>query len=164
MIIEAATERDVEALTSLEQWFPEAERWSAESWRAEVLGADRHVLVAKSAVTGEFIGAATFQLVADTADLHRIVVAGSHRRRGCARVMLMSGLQWAVNAGASRMLLEVRSDNEAAIRLYGEYGFRPLTERRDYYAPGAHALVLELNLTGLDVDAIGPWGIEGLAS
>lgn len=164
MIVEVAMPSDVAGVAELEQWFPAQERWSVASWEAEVTGEDRFVLVARPALGGETLGAATFQLVDDTVDLHRIVVAGPHRRRGLARVMMMTGLHWAVQAGAARMMLEARADNAGAIELYRSYGFRPLTTRHDYYAPGAHALVLELQLSGLDVDAIGPWGTEGLAS
>lgn len=40
------------------------------------------------------------------------------------------------------MLLEVRPDNEAALRLYQRHGFAPVTTRRDYYGPDRRALVM----------------------
>jgi ribosomal-protein-alanine N-acetyltransferase len=57
--------------------------------------------------------------------------------------------------GARRMLLEVRPDNEPAVALYRRLGFAAVTTRRDYYGPGAHALVMLRPLR--DADA---WAVE----
>ena len=38
------------------------------------------------------------------------------------------------------------SDNAPAVALYLKHGFAVIAERRDYYAPGSDALVLELSL------------------
>ncbi|MCC2592269.1 GNAT family N-acetyltransferase [Tessaracoccus sp. OS52] len=163
MIVEAAVASDLAGLVALEQWFPERERWSEQLWAEELAAQDRFVLVSRVDEDGaphRVVGAATFQCVGDTADLHRVVVADGYRRRGFARVMLLAGLHWAKQSGASRMVLEVRQDNEVAIAFYRTYGFRDIGVRRDYYAAGANALVMELPLQGLDLDAIGLWGME----
>lgn len=154
MNIRTATVADLPGILPLEASFPEAERWSEPLWADELAAADRLVLVAQlensDGHPGELVGTATFQLVADTADLHRVVVAEAQRRRGFARGLVDAGLGWARGAGAARILLEVRHDNEAAVAFYRGLGFLEIGERRDYYAPGAHALVMELGL-GMEV-------------
>ncbi|TRY19850.1 GNAT family N-acetyltransferase [Tessaracoccus rhinocerotis] len=164
MNIETATRDDLPGIVALETGFPAGERWNDQLWSDELAAADRLVLAAHlSDLDGrscDLVGAATFQLVGDTADLHRVVVAEQHRRRGFARVMVVTGLHWAKGSGASRLLLEVRHDNAAAVAFYSDLGFLVIGERRDYYAAGAHALVMELVLTGLDLDAVGAWGTE----
>lgn len=160
MIIEPAVTADLPALTVLEQCFPQRERWSQQLWADELLAGDRLVLLARAARSHEAVGAATFQLVAGTVDLHRVVVAAEYRRRGTARLMLQEGLRWAVEGGASRMVLEVREDNDPAVGFYRAHGFRDVGMRRDYYAPGANALVLELPLAGLGPDAFALRGTE----
>lgn len=164
MNIETATRADLPAIVALEEGFPAGERWNGQLWSDELAAGDRLVLAAHlSDLDGRscgLVGAATFQVVGDTADLHRVVVAEPHRRRGFARVMVVTGLHWAKGAGASRVLLEVRRDNAAAVAFYRNLGFRDIGERRDYYATGVHALVMELVLTGLDLDAVGAWGTE----
>lgn len=157
MIVETATLDDLDDLLALEAHFDTP--WSAEAWREELDGEARLVLVARGP-DHEAVGAASFQIVDDVADLHRIVVAPGHRRLGFARVMLVAGLQWAIGAGARRMLLEVNAGNEPAIRLYRGYGFAPVATRRDYYGPGADALVLERRLEGVDADSVGMWDME----
>lgn len=143
--VTAATEADVDAITRLEDAFPRGERWSRALWVDEVTGADRHVGVVRH--DSGVVAAATFQVVVDVADLHRIVVAPEHRRRGLAGALLGDGCDWARGRGATRMLLEVRHTNTAALAFYEAGGFTRIAERRDYYAPGAHAVVMERPLT-----------------
>lgn len=164
MNVQAATVADLPGVLALEEGFPAGERWSRQLWADELAAADRLVLAAHltdlDGRSGEVVAAATFQLVGDTADLHRVVVAENHRRRGLARVMAVTGLHWARGGGAARALLEVRHDNAPAVALYRNLGFLVIGERRDYYATGVHALVMELELAGLDLDAVGARGTE----
>lgn len=157
MIVEPALPGDLQEIVDLESSFDQP--WSEESWRAELVGDGRFVLVARRD-QGTIVGVACFQLVDDVADLHRIVVAPDQRRLGLARVMLVSGLRWAIAQGATRMLLEVEHTNEPAIVLYRGYGFREVARRRDYYGPGEDALVLERSLEGVDADSVGMWNME----
>lgn len=157
MIVDAATAADLDDLVALEDSFDRP--WSHASWRAEVEGEGRLILIARRD-TGEAIGAACFQLIEDVVDLHRIVVAPMHRRLGIARVMLVTGLQWAIGKGALRIVLEVDAGNEPAITLYRGYGFVPVATRRDYYGPGGDALVMQRSLEGVDADSVGMWDME----
>lgn len=158
MIVETAVAEDLPDILALEEHF--ATQWSEASWRQEVTGEGRLVLIARRK-SGEAVGVAAFQLVDDVADLHRIVVAPHQRRLGFARVMLMAGLQWAIGRGARRMLLEVDASNASAIQLYQGYGFAAVATRPDYYGPGADALLLERRLEGVDADSVGMWDMEG---
>ena len=157
MIVEPAGLADLPGIVELESHFDVP--WSESSWRAELEGDQRFVLVARRD-SDAIVGVVCFQLVDDVADLHRIVVAPDQRRLGLARVMLVSGLRWAISNGATRMLLEVEHSNDAAITLYRGYGFREVARRPDYYGPGAHALVLERCLEGVDADSLGMWDME----
>ena len=76
-----------------------------------------------------------------------VVVAPGHRRRGLAAALIAHGCDWARRRGADRMLLEVRHTNSPALALYEASGFTRIAERRDYYAPGGHAVVMERPLT-----------------
>ena len=156
MIVEPAVATDLAQILALEEHF--GAQWSEASWRAELSGEGRRVLVAR--VDGELVGVACFQRLAEVVDLHRIVVAPSRRRLGLARAMLVAGLQWAIREGAARMVLEVEHDNEAAIALYRGHGFRPIAARADYYGPGADAVVMERHLEGVDADSVGMWEME----
>jgi putative acetyltransferase len=56
------------------------------------------------------------------ADIGMLIVE-AWRGRGIGRLLLGSALEWAANAGAHKMALEVWPHNEAAIRLYRSAGF-----------------------------------------
>ena len=121
MNVDVATLADLPGIMALEASFDK--KWSEQSWRDEITGTGRLVLIARTTPRGqaqepEIIGVACFQHVDEVVDLHRIVVAPEHRRLGFARVMLVAGLQWAIERGARRMLLEVDHRNEPAITLY----------------------------------------------
>lgn len=156
MNVDVATVEDLPAILRLEANFDTV--WSEDSWRDEITGAGRLVLIARQAEG--VVGVACFQHVDEVVDLHRIVVAPEQRRLGFARVMLVAGLQWAIERGAVRMLLEVDHANEPAIALYRGYGFRQVATRRDYYGPGSDALILERHLEGVDADSVGMWDME----
>ncbi len=145
MIITRATVDDLPAIEALEREGFEASGWSADAWRAEIEGADRHVLVARDAA-GDVLGVTTFQVVFEVADLHRVVVRADQRGRGIGRRLLRAGIDWAHATGAEEVLLEVEVDNAPARGLYESLGFRPLARRADYYGPGLHALVMALDV------------------
>ena len=94
-------------------------------------------------------GVATLQLVGDTADLHRVVVAPERRGRGIGRALVEAGLAWVAGRGADRVLLEVEHDNAPALALYRGLGFAELARRTDYYGAGRHALVMQYEITEL---------------
>lgn len=144
MIIAMAGAADLDAIEALESEGFDIARWSRDAWASELVTADRHVLVARA--PEGVVGVATFQTVADVADLHRVVVATTHRGRGIARRLVTAGIEWAEGMGAERMLLEVAVDNTAALALYEHFGFELVGRRADYYAPGHDALVLERSL------------------
>ena len=142
MIIRTAMPADAPALTQLELAFPARQRWSETLWLEEISGDDRLVEVAVTAVDG-VIACASWRHAGDTADLDRIVVAGKHRRLGIAGRLLRRGIAWAAEQRVGNVLLEVASDNIAAIELYTANGFVPVNRRGNYYGRGVDAVVME---------------------
>ena len=142
MIIRTAMPADVPALTRLELVFPARQRWSETSWLEEISGEDRLVEVAVTAVEG-VIACASWRHAGGTADLDRIVVAGKHCRLGIAGRLLRRGIAWAAEQRVGSVLLEVASDNIAAIGFYAANGFVPVNRRGNYYGRGVDAVVME---------------------
>lgn len=76
----------------------------------------------------------------DSAEVRTIGVADALRGRGLGRRLLRNLL---AAAGSRAVLLEVRTDNDAAISLYRSEGFELLHRRRRYYQPsGADAYTM----------------------
>ena len=92
------------------------------------------------------IGYVLFKMVDDFVDLHYLVVAPSFRRLGHGFSLMEKFLMDTRSRGAKIVTLEVRSDNEAAINLYRNFGFEDTYTRRNYYKDGCDGRLMMLKL------------------
>ena len=133
---------DLDAIMIMEHAsFSAAERWSERSWRGELLGAHRTILIARAQHP---VGVISFSTTGELADLHRLVVEPRSRRRGIGADLVRAGLDVVRQLGVREVILDVGYDNEPAIALYSQLGFEQLSARQDYYGPGQHALIMKL--------------------
>ncbi|HTQ03343.1 MAG TPA: ribosomal protein S18-alanine N-acetyltransferase [Polyangiaceae bacterium] len=103
--------------------------------------------VARAAAGAAPLGFALVWLAADEVHLLDLAVDPAFRRRGAGRALLRAVIDGGRAAGGTRVLLEVRRSNEAALGLYAGAGFCELDVRRAYYADnGEDALVMRLDL------------------
>ena len=79
------------------------------------------------------------------ADLYAMWVDPSTRRSGFGRAIVDRVADWALSAGAERLVLEVTEGNQAARGLYERTGFVPTGERSPL-RPGASLFVLAMEL------------------
>ena len=106
------------------------------------------------AMTGVFVhqfsaGFIMTQISFETAEILTFTVLPSQRRKGYGVALLKATMLHAFNKGASRMLLEVASDREAALGLYRRAGFKRIGVRKNYYAGPAgkrDAFLMEIGL------------------
>jgi [ribosomal protein S18]-alanine N-acetyltransferase len=75
----------------------------------------------------------------DIGRLYSLSVAPSARGQGLARRLLAAGEAAAMAAGCTRMRLEVRTANKAAIALYESVGYRLFEHIHGYYPDGEPA-------------------------
>ena len=69
---------------------------------------------------------------AHVADLG-LMVASSWRRQGIGRALLETAVEWAKGVGVRKIELHVFPHNEAAIKLYEEFGFEREGFRKEHY-------------------------------
>ncbi len=83
-------------------------------------------------------GLILLQMQPPDAEVLTLGVLPALRRQGIAAALLGRALELVLQAGASRLLLEVAADNGPALAFYRRHGFRPLSRRPGYYrrAPG----------------------------
>lgn len=75
--------------------------------------------------------------------IQTIAVAPAAQRRGIGERLLVSLLDQADRRSCEHVDLEVRADNETAMRLYERHGFTKIAMRRNYYQPsGMDAVVM----------------------
>ncbi len=136
----SATAADVALIATIEAECFGTAAWSEQLVREHLEREHRSVLIRDDVAYG------AISVLADVADLDRIAVLPSARRRGLARELLVGLIAEAREAGSARMLLEVAADNAAAIRLYESSRFTTISTRKGYYPGGVDALILELSI------------------
>lgn len=145
-MIRDALLKDVPALVELENRCFDSDRLSARSFR-RFLTKGRAVLLALASDADDSVlegyVLVLFHPNTALARLYSLAVAPEHRGRGYARTMLQQAEQRAFDAGAARMRLEVRQDNDAALKLYDELGYRSFDINPDYYEDHADAVRME---------------------
>lgn len=129
---------DIPALVDLEEiLFPGDAPWSWEMFASE-LEVGNHYVVHRDS-DGVIDGYAGLAIIGDEAEVHTIGVRPDAQGTGLGRKLLR---QLMSAAGDRRLLLEVRTDNVAAIALYASEGFTTLGVRRRYYHSGADAYTM----------------------
>jgi ribosomal-protein-alanine N-acetyltransferase len=140
--LEPLTWRDIPALAAIErEVFPD-DAWTEATWWAELAQRPRRDYTVARDVAG-VAGYAGLDLAGEVADVMTVAVAPDRRGSGLGRRLLEHLLAQAAGHGASRVMLEVRADNTAALALYEQAGFEVVHTRRGYYRPGpVDALVM----------------------
>lgn len=134
----------IPSAVAIEQDLFDLQPWTAPQFWAELAAGDR-VLLADT--EGETLrGYADVAIGADESEILNIAVAREEQGHGIGGALLRSMLGIAASAGGHRVLLEVRPDNAPAIALYEHTGFRRIGLRRDYYALGVDALLMECHV------------------
>ncbi len=118
--------------------FP-GESWTIEQFWQELAQPTRSYVVAVDGAS--IVGYAGAFILAPDSDIQTVAVDPRYRGRGIADRLMEALIAQAQIAGATSMLLEVRSDNSAAIALYERHGFEPLSRRSKYYPDGGDALI-----------------------
>ena len=88
-----------------------------------------------------------FYYVLEEGEIARIATAHSVRRQGAASQMFWKLLDFCREQKITRIMLEVRENNEAARQFYGKCGFTKDGIRRNYYEnPKENAVLMSVNL------------------
>ena len=125
---------DVEELVGLERRLFEADAWTAATWWGELAqGQAREYLLLRNPASGAVAGYAGVGLSGSEADVMTVAVAPEQQGRGLGRRLSQALVDRAAARGATQLVLEVRSDNVAAQRLYASLGFERIAVRRRYY-------------------------------
>ncbi len=93
------------------------------------------------------LGYVLFWHVADEIHLLNVAVDPAWRRRGIGRALVEDVIAYARANDASKILLEVRASNDAALHLYERLGFERFNVRRKYYSDGEDGVEMVLALT-----------------
>lgn len=144
--IRKAQPADLANLVALEQRCFEADRISQRQFRYLLTKGNASILVAEA--DGELQGDVVllFSRATSVARLYSIAVASEFRGRGLGRRLMKAAEAEAWSHHRAYLRLEVRKDNETAVRLYESLGYRRLGDSPDYYDDHMDAWRLEKSL------------------
>jgi len=149
--VRAMTAQDIDEVLMLAARFVEAPHWTRRDYEQILLTAStfltRRAFIALSDSNLAGFAAAGWLPGEAAAEVEGLVVDEKYRRQGMGSALIGACMEWAANAGASSMRLEVRASNAAALALYHRHGFSPVGRRRAYYsAPVEDAVLLQAPL------------------
>lgn len=135
------TAADLDAVTALEaEAFPIP--WSRASFADELARPHARCVVLRDGPT--LVGYLVAWVLFDVAELLVVAVAPAYRGHGHGRRLVAHLLGLARAEGATRVQLEVRRGNTAAVALYERLGFRVVGVRAGYYQDnGEDALLMD---------------------
>ena len=141
---------DIPAVHAIETSIFMTDPWSVEQFWSELSQPTRRYFVAQ--IDGAIVGYAGSFVLTPEADVQTMGVAADQRGRGIGALLLTTLIEQAIQAQATQLILEVRSDNGAAIAMYQRFGFERISSRPNYYAPDVDALIMRLRPLALVVD------------
>lgn len=146
--IDEMTEGDIDEVLAIEEASFIAP-WSRALFAKELENRFSHNLLARRSgeAPPDIVGYIVFWDVADETHLLDLAVHPDCRRAGVARLLLEKMLAVAGRGGMRRVILELRRDNDKALRLYSSFCFKEIGLRKKYYSDGEDAIVLALDLT-----------------
>ncbi len=119
--------------------------WGREEFRLLLSGKSFKAVALKG--SGGLMGYLSFTHVQDEAEILNLGVLPEARRMGRARKLLNFFIDYCRKIGVSRIFLEVRVSNQAAVNLYQSLGFNLAGRRTGYYPEtNEDALIFELKL------------------
>ena len=144
MDIRTATRADLDALLSLEQrcyHFP----WSRQQFVDEFDNSVASIDVAL--VEQQIAGYLCSWLICGELQIQNLATSPHYRRLGIGQGLLEYVIERSRRQGLGAVWLEVREDNQAAIKLYLRCGFDVRGRRKKYYQDGMDALLLGKHFT-----------------
>jgi len=141
-----ANSMDIPVLVSLDKELFPYSPWSSGQYREEISAPTRRFIVAVDEGLSVIGYAGVFAPGGAEADILTVGVISQHRGQGIARQLMAGITKWAIDQGSIAMMLEVKTDNAAAIGLYESLGYSKLNIRKDYFGTGLDALVMRKEL------------------
>ena len=116
-----------------------------ESYFLEILNNDLYdVYCLSEEKTSEISGYAVFYDTSDSIDLFEIAVLKEKQGKGYGDTLLSYTANMFCRSGR-KILLEVNENNEKAIKLYKNNGFKEISVRKNYYGNNQNAVIMMKN-------------------
>ena len=130
MDIRRAIADDATAISEMEaEYF--SDPWQRKDVLSYICSSDGMCFVATDG--GEVIAYVLGRIIPPEGEIYRVAVKEEKRQRGIGYRLLSFALKTERGRGLESVFLEVRKSNIPARKLYRSYGFREISERKNYY-------------------------------
>ncbi|WP_324825297.1 ribosomal protein S18-alanine N-acetyltransferase [Sinanaerobacter sp. ZZT-01] len=141
ILIREAEERDIKEMAKLDQ-MSFAMPWSVDSFHDEIVSNELAFYIVAE-IQGKLIGYVGSWIILDEGHITHVAVNPDYRKKGVGHAMLSHLFDCCKEKGVLSHTLEVRPSNQAALTLYGQFGFKEAGRRKAYYENnGEDALIL----------------------
>jgi ribosomal-protein-alanine N-acetyltransferase len=139
---------DIDRIIDIERSWHHLSHWSVDSYY-RLISDDSFTSSYVAEIDDEsgrqkIVGFVIFHLTGDISEIYNIAVEAAHARCGVGRQLMAAAIEASRQRRATRVMLEVRKSNVAAINFYIGFNFRITGERKNYYSnPPEDAYVME---------------------
>jgi len=133
---------DLTEVLKLEKALFPIDAWSEELFLAELAEVSISRDVSVAVLDSKIVGYASFRYVGKQGDVNTVAVASDQQGKGIGTALM----DWLESQAALRnvreIFLDVRSDNEPAMKMYAARGYERIDIRRNYYGNTIDANVM----------------------
>ena len=147
--IRPMTTADLAAVLEIEKALFPIDAWTDALFLAELAEVSISRDVSVAILDSQLVGYASFRYVGKQGDVNTVAVASGQQGKGIGTALM----DWLESQAALRnvreIFLEVRSDNEAAIKMYATRGYERIDIRRNYYGNTIDANIMRKKVTNV---------------
>ena len=139
MIIEPLTIDNYKEVAKIDNICLSDESWSENQFLEEINDNTKFYSIIKE--SNKYIGFCSFVKVLDEAQILNVAVLPEFRNKGYGSILLDSIIENCSKLNINSISLEVRYNNEYAIKLYENKGFKKVGIRKGFYKNNIDALI-----------------------
>ena len=133
---------DVAEVLEIEKTLFPIDAWSEELFLSELAEVSISRDVSVAVLDSQIVGYASFRYVGKQGDVNTVAVASDQQGKGIGTALMDWLESQAVLRNVREIFLDVRSDNEPAIKMYAARGYERIDIRRNYYGNTIDANVM----------------------
>ena len=143
---------DIDRIIDIERSWHHLSHWSIDSYY-RLLNDDSFTSSFVAEIEDErgrlnIVGFVIFHIAGDVSEIYNIAVENGHARSGIGKQLMSAAIHESGRHQASKVILEVRKSNNAAINFYLKFNFTIAGERKNYYSnPIEDAYVMEVQVS-----------------
>jgi [ribosomal protein S18]-alanine N-acetyltransferase len=124
---------DLDAVLAIEVDLFPIDAWSEELFLGELAEVSNSRDLAVAVIDSQIVGYASFRYVGKQGDVNTVAVSKTQQGKGIGTALMDWLEAQATLRNVREIFLEVRSDNEPAMKMYGSRGYVRIDVRRNYY-------------------------------